>query len=90
MFCTARGSYEGFYYNDNVVPPNVRPWKACAGGGVQRSIRGAAQPERVRLIPVMDVAGTRLPVAHEDPGPAEVRDSLADIGRAVSAFGYEP
>ena len=78
-----------FTYVSDVVQANVRAMESRAQG-----VFNVAYGQRISLNElaeaIMDIAGTRLPVVFEDPRPGDVRDSLADIERAVSGFSYEP
>ncbi len=78
-----------FTYVADVVSANVRAMESRAQG-----VFNVAYGQRISLnelaAAIMDLTGTRLPVVYEDPRSGDVRDSLADISRAVGGFGYNP
>ncbi len=39
---------------------------------------------------ICEIVGTELEARHAPPRPGDVRDSLADLGRAGELIGYEP
>lgn len=74
----------------DIVQANL---KAAAAKGVS----GAFNTGSGSRISINDLVKTlnavmpeRIEVAHGDPRPFDVRDSLADIGAAARAFGYRP
>jgi UDP-glucose 4-epimerase len=39
---------------------------------------------------IMEITGISVPLSFEPQQPGDIRDSCADIHRAVDAFGYSP
>jgi nucleoside-diphosphate-sugar epimerase len=81
-----------FTYIDNVVQANLAACSAPKGacGGVYNIACG----ERVSLLDILGIvqglAGKRVEPKFEPSRPGDVRDSLADISRALDVLGYDP
>ena len=80
-----------FTYVDNVVSANFLAMEAPHGNGEAFNIGGGG---RATVLEVVDAIGRilgRTPqVVHAPPRPGDVRHTLADIGAAKAALGYEP
>jgi UDP-glucose 4-epimerase len=80
-----------FSYVENVVEANLLAATAPDASG---EVFNIACGERTALLDVVAIlnrlTGQELPVVHEPPRPGDIRDSLADIGRARRVLGYEP
>lgn len=80
-----------FTFIDNVVQAN---FKACVAKNAAGGVFNVACGERFTLNELLDVLreliGSTLEATYEPMRQGDVRDSLADIGRARSILGYEP
>lgn len=80
-----------FTYIDNVVQANLR---ACEASGAAGEVFNVACGERFTLNELLDVLreliGTTTQATYEPVRKGDVRDSLADIGRAKEILGYSP
>ncbi len=78
-----------FTFVRDVVEANIQAMKSPATGafniayGSQISIRALAER-------IMDIVGNYPELKFMEPRKGDVKDSLADISRAKSAFGYDP
>jgi UDP-glucose 4-epimerase len=80
-----------FTYVDNVIEANLLAAESSGGVGEAFNI---AVGERVTLNELLErlreLMGSDVEPEYLDPRPGEVRDSLADIGRARELLGYRP
>ena len=80
-----------FTYIDNVIEANLLAADSTGGVGEAFNI---ACGERVTLNELLqrlrELMGREIEPVYNDPRPGEVRDSLADIGRARELLGYRP
>ncbi|KAF5048686.1 UDP-N-acetylglucosamine 4-epimerase [anaerobic digester metagenome] len=78
-----------FTFVRDVVQANIRAAESDATG-----IFNIACQKRIDLLAladtIMDLVGTRIEPVFNEPRAGDVRDSLADITLARSAFGYAP
>ena len=78
-----------FTYVKNVIQANVKAMESDASG-----IFNIACGERISLNElartIMDILNFEIDPVYEDPRAGDVRDSLADISQAHTAFGYKP
>lgn len=86
------GQTRDFTFIDNVIQANL---KACeAPADASGKVFNIACGERVSLLDILEnlyrLAGRRVEPAFEPRRVGDVRDSLADIGRAREILGYDP
>jgi nucleoside-diphosphate-sugar epimerase len=85
------GQTRDFTYVGNVVEGVM---KACEAEGVAGEVINLANGERTSLIDLLAIvgglAGTTLEPVLAAPRAGDVRDSLADIGKARRLLGYSP
>jgi nucleoside-diphosphate-sugar epimerase len=62
----------------------------CQESGVFNIACGRQIDLRELADTIMEITGITVPVTCGPPAPGDVRDSCADISRAISAFGYAP
>lgn len=78
-----------FTFVRDVVQANIRAAESDVTG-----IFNIACQKRIDLLAladtIMDLVGTRIEPVFNEPRAGDVRDSLADITLARSAFGYAP
>jgi len=78
-----------FTYVKDVVQANLKAMESDAEG-----LFNVAYNECIDLTTlaqlIMEIIGKKVPILYEPPRPGDVRDSLADITRAKSAFKYAP
>jgi UDP-glucose 4-epimerase len=83
------GQTRDFTYVKDVVQANVKAMESRANG-----VFNVAYGQRITLNQlaelIMEIAGNRIDPIYDAPRPGDIRDSLADIGRARTAFGYDP
>lgn len=78
-----------FTYVQDVVQANIKAMESDTTGVF--NIACHKQTSLIELAEIiMDSIGVRCTPVFEPPRPADVRDSLADIDSAKSAFGYSP
>jgi UDP-glucose 4-epimerase len=83
------GQTRDFTYVGDVVQANIRAMESDASGifniahGTRISVNNLAER-------IMEVAGIRTGIIHDEPRPGDVRDSLADIARARQILGFTP
>jgi len=82
-----------FTYIDNVVHANLLA-AAAPAGKVSGQTMNTATGSRITLNEtfkiLQDLTGYEGPVAYAEPRAGDIRDSLADIGRAGELLGYLP
>jgi UDP-glucose 4-epimerase len=80
-----------FTFVDNAVDANLRAAEAAGVAGQAFNVAGG---ERISLNALLaelrDLMGRDVEPEYADARPGDVRHSLADIGRARQALGYEP
>jgi len=83
------GQTRDFTYVKDVVQANIRAMDSDAQG-----VFNVAYCKRIDLNElaslIMEITGITVPLIYEPPRTGDVRDSLADIGRAQDAFEYSP
>lgn len=76
---------------ENVVAANLRAASSpAAAGRVFNIASGRAISVNAMLAALARLVGVEASPRHEPPRAGDVRDSLADIGAARAALGYEP
>jgi UDP-glucose 4-epimerase len=80
-----------FLYVENVVQANLKAADAEFASGSVINI-GAGKHTSLNELwrEIREIIGTDLEPRYEAARPGDVRDSLADISRAVNLLGYEP
>jgi UDP-glucose 4-epimerase len=68
----------------------VRAARATGLSGAFNIASGTSVTINVLVELIGEAAGTEPEVEHAPPRPGDVRDSLADISAARTAFGYAP
>jgi UDP-glucose 4-epimerase len=80
-----------FSYVENVVMANLLAAVVPEASGEVFNIAGGQRTALLDVVAILNrLTGQELPVVHEPPRPGDIRDSLADIGRARRVLGYEP
>jgi UDP-glucose 4-epimerase len=82
-----------FTYIDNVVHANLLAAAAPAGkvsGQTMNTATGCRTTLNETFKILQDLTGYEGPVAYAEPRVGDIRDSLADIGRAGELLGYQP
>lgn len=80
-----------FTFVADAVQANVRAADAPAASGAVVNVAGGRRVSLNELLALLaDVTGAQVRPRHEPPRPGDVRDSLADLGRARALLGYEP
>ncbi len=79
-----------FTYVSNVVDANLAACAVPAAHGVYNIACGERTSLLELLAGLQEVIGSRITPLHEPARAGDVRDSLADIGRARSDLGYAP
>ncbi|CAD6491142.1 MAG: ADP-L-glycero-D-manno-heptose-6-epimerase [Candidatus Argoarchaeum ethanivorans] len=78
-----------FTFVRDVVQANVRAMESNATG-----VFNVAAGQRISVNAlagmIMEIIGKRVDCVHEEPRAGDVRDSLGDISRARTGFGYAP
>jgi len=78
-----------FTYVKDVVQANIRAMESDAQG-----VFNVAYCRRINVkelaAMIMEITGISVPLSFEPQQPGDIRDSCADIHRAVDAFGYSP
>ncbi len=86
------GQTRDFCYIDNVVAANLAAMNTA--NKLQGEVVNIACGERISLNDLLDILGEevghRVERKYVEPRAGDVRDSLADIGRARALIGYEP
>lgn len=78
-----------FTYVKDIVQANIRAIESGAQGVFNIAYcRQISVQELAALI--MEITGISVPLSFEPQQPGDIRDSCADIHRAVDAFGYSP
>jgi UDP-glucose 4-epimerase len=75
---------------NDVALANVRAARATGLSGAFNIASGTSVTINVLVELIGEAAGTEPEVEHAPPRPGDVRDSLADISAARTAFGYAP
>ncbi len=74
----------------DVVQANLKAATAKGVSGAFNTGSGSRISINALVATLRSVMPERIEVIHTDPRPFDVRDSLADIGAASRAFGYQP
>ena len=86
------GQTRDFCFIDNTVQANLKA--ASTANKLTGQVVNVACGERISLNQLLaiigEVTGTKVEADHAPDRAGDVRDSLADIGRARSLLGYEP
>jgi UDP-glucose 4-epimerase len=78
-----------FTYVKDVVQANIRAMESDAQGVFNVAYCRRISVQELAAM-IMDITGISVPLSFEPQQPGDIRDSLADIHRAVEAFGYSP
>jgi UDP-glucose 4-epimerase len=85
------GQTRDFTFIGNVVDANLRAMDRTLDPGVVINVGSGDRISLNELLAAMqEEYGTSLVPTFEDPRGGDVRDSLADVGRARELLGYEP
>ena len=85
------GQTRDFTFIGNVVDANLRAMDRTLDPGVVINVGSGDRISLNELLAAMqEEYGTALVPTFEDPRGGDVRDSLADVGRARELLGYEP
>lgn len=80
-----------FTYIDDVVSANIN---ALTFKGVGTMAVNIAFGSRISVLDlaraIKDITGSKSEITHKEPRQGDVRDSLADIGKARKHIGYDP
>ena len=80
-----------FTYVADVVQANVEAARSDAAVGGVFNVAGGRRISLNRLLgEILRITGASVRAEHRPARPGDVRDSLADLGRAREALGYEP
>jgi nucleoside-diphosphate-sugar epimerase len=80
-----------FTFVADAVRANLLAADAAEASGAVINVGGGRRTSLNELWrAVQEIAGARIPARHAPPRPGDVRDSLADLGRARKLLGYEP
>jgi UDP-glucose 4-epimerase len=80
-----------FTFVADAVQANVLAADAPGAAGAVVNVAGGRRVSLNELLAVLrELTGAGAPARHEPARPGDVRDSLADLGRARALLGYEP
>jgi len=80
-----------FVYVDDIVTANVLAATTPAAAGRAYNVAGGRRTTLNELLAMVSrAAGHETRAEYAPPRPGDVRDSVADIGRARAELGYEP
>src|SRR3989344_2270771 len=80
-----------FTFVDNVVEANLLAAKAIEGNGEVVNIACGGRISLNELVKTLqEITGSAAQPEYKNPRPGDVKDSLADIGKAQKILGYEP
>jgi UDP-glucose 4-epimerase len=80
-----------FTFVDDVVQANLLAAEAPGVGGRVYNVACGRRTSLLELVATMNaLLGTDIAPVHGEPRPGDVRDSQADIGRAMADLGYRP
>jgi nucleoside-diphosphate-sugar epimerase len=80
-----------FTFVEDAVRANLLAAEAAGAAGQVVNVAGGRRVSLNQLLgEIGDVCGVSLRARYEPPRAGDVRDSLADLGRAGSLLGYEP
>jgi nucleoside-diphosphate-sugar epimerase len=80
-----------FTFVDDVVQANLAAAASTRADGAVINIGAGAQTDLNALAnTIKEMAGSKSAVVHGPPRAGDVRDSLADLGRAMDLLGYAP
>jgi UDP-glucose 4-epimerase len=80
-----------FTYVGDAVRANLLAAESPKASGSVVNVAGGKRVSLLELLGAIgEVCGTKIPPRHEPGRAGDVRDSLADLGRARDLLGYEP
>jgi nucleoside-diphosphate-sugar epimerase len=78
-----------FTYVKDVVQANIRAMESDAQGVFNVAYCRQISIQQLAAL-IMEITGVSVPILYEPGRPGDIRDSCADIRRAIDAFGYSP
>lgn len=80
-----------FTFVSDAVEANLLAADAPRASGAVMNVAGGRRVSLNRLLgEIVELTGARVEPRHDPPRPGDVRDSLADLGRAKELLGYNP
>jgi UDP-glucose 4-epimerase len=85
------GQTRDFTFVADAVRANLLAADSPKASGSVMNVAGGRRISLLELLEIIaDLVGTKIPPRHEPGRAGDVRDSLADLGRARDLLGYEP
>jgi UDP-glucose 4-epimerase len=85
------GQTRDFTFVADAVRANLLAADSPKASGAVVNVAGGKRVSLLELLgAIAEICGTRIPPRHEPGRAGDVRDSLADLGRARDLLGYEP
>ncbi len=85
------GQTRDFTFIDNVVDANLRALGAPKAPGEAMNVAAGSRTSLLEMLEhIQRILGTGIAPVHVEARAGDVRDSLADLGKARALLGYEP